>query len=115
MECLHLEVGAVTWNKKPVAYLFAKQIDSSDRREFAPEFRIFRIDSLRDNKPDTVVARRFLMISKHTKEPIPRVNRKPRKHPAHLRIQGRERFQHKSVRELLSRSGGRDMSHGDGK
>jgi hypothetical protein len=104
-----LKVRAVTRDEKPVADLTTEELDSTDGREFAAELCICGIGGLRKDKPNAIVLRRFFMIAEHTYYAGTQVDGKTGKHPTHLGIQWRERFQNKRVRRLLFWFGG--MAH----
>jgi hypothetical protein len=109
MKGFYLKVRAVTRDEKPVANLITEELDSTDGREFAAELCICGIGALRKDKPNAIVPRRFLMIAEHTYYAVAQVDGKTGKHPTHLGIQWRERFQNKRVRGLLFWFGG--MAH----
>ena len=96
-----LKVRAVTRDEKPVADLTTEELDSTDGREFAAELCICGTGVLRKDKPNAIVPRRFLMIAEHTYYAGTQVDGKTGKHPTHLGIQWRERFQNKRVWGLL--------------
>ncbi len=101
MEGFHLKARAVTGNEKPMANLIAQQLDRTDRREFPAEIWIRGVGSVRKNKPNAIVPGRFVVISQHADDPVAQVDREAGEHPTHLGVQGRKRFQDKSVRGLL--------------
>ena len=93
-----LEVRAVARDEKPVGDLIAEQLNRADGRKFAAEPWICGVGALRKNKPDAIVLGRFLMIAEHTYDLVAQVDGKTGKHPAHLGIRRRERFQNKRMR-----------------
>jgi hypothetical protein len=101
MEGLHLKARTVTWNEKPMANLITQQIDRADRRELPAELRVCGVGGLRKNKPNTIVPWRFVVFSQHTNDPVAQIDGETGKHPTHLGVQGRERFQDKCVRGSL--------------
>jgi hypothetical protein len=101
MKGFYLKVRAVTRDEKPVADLIAEELDSTDGREFAAELCICGIGALRKDKPNAIVPRRLLMIAEHTYYAVAQVDGKIGKHPTHLGIRRRERFQNKRVRGFL--------------
>jgi hypothetical protein len=116
MEDFFLEVGAVTGNEKPVADLVAQQINLAERREFPAELWIGRVGAVRENEPNAVVLRRFLVFAEHANDSVAHVDSKTGKHAAHLGFQRRELFEDKCVRRLLFEFGGARFDragHGD--
>jgi hypothetical protein len=109
MKGFYLKVRAVTRDEKPVADLITEELDRTDGREFAAELCIGGIGALRKDKPNAIVPRRFLVIAEHTYYAVTQVDGKTGKHPTHLGIQWRKRFQNKRVRELFFWFGG--MAH----
>ena len=101
MKGFYLKVRAVTRDEKPVGNLITEELDRTDGREFAAELWICGVGALRKDKPNAIVPRRFLMIAEHTYYAVAQVDGKTGKHPTHLRIRRRERFQNKRVRGLL--------------
>ena len=101
MEGFHLKARTVAWNEKPMANLTTQQIDRADRRELPAEVWVCGVGAVRKNKPNTIVPWRFLVFSQHTNDPVVQIDGKTGKHPTHLGVQGRERFQDKCVRGLL--------------
>ncbi len=96
-----LKVRAVTRDEKPVGNLITEELDRADGREFSAELWICGVGALRKDKPNAIVPRRFLMIAEHTYYAVAQVDGKTGKHPTHLGIRRRERFQNKRVRGLL--------------
>jgi hypothetical protein len=101
MKGFYLKVRAVTRDEKPVADLITEEIDRTDGWEFTAELCICGIGALRKDKPNAIVPGRFLTIAEHTYYAVAQVDGKTGKHPAHLGIRRRERFQNKRVRGLL--------------
>ena len=101
MKGFYLKVRAVTRDEKPVGNLIPEELDRADGRESSAELWICGVGALRKDKPNAIVPRRFLMIAEHTHYVVAQVDGKTGKHPTHLGIRRRERFQNKRVRGLL--------------
>src|ERR1700744_1942426 len=101
MKGFRLEARTVTRNEKPMPNLTTQEIDRADRRELLADVWVCGVGAIRQNKPNTIIPRKFLVFSQHTNDSVAQIDSKSRKHPTHLGIQRRERFQDKCVRGLL--------------
>jgi len=105
MKRLRLEVGTVTREQQPMPDDTSQKFDFSERRKLPAQPAISRINAFRKHEPNPVVPRRFGTVPKHANQVVAQVNRKARKHPPHLGVQGHQCFQNEPVRSLLFRFG----------
>ena len=77
VKSLRFERRAVAWNEQPVADLACQKLDRTERRKFAAEGCICRVDGLRKNEPHAVIARRFGVIAEHAHNAVAEVNGEP--------------------------------------
>jgi hypothetical protein len=106
VESFGLKGGTVGWNEKPMADLVAEQLDGTDGRELATQFRIGGIGTVGQDKPNAIVAGRFLVIAEHADDAVGQVDGKAGKHAADFGVQGREGLEDKCMRGFLFCFGG---------
>jgi len=100
VKCLRLEGGAVTRDEEPMADLISQELDLAEGREFAAEFWVCWVRALRENEPNTVVARGFGRIPEHANDAVVEVDGKTGEHATHLGVQRHERIHNERVRRF---------------